>query len=106
MKLTFGLSLFSRGDTTNTNLQNMEPVSEEDQEPIPEDLGKLTVVDKARTGRVSLKMAFENKNQEPSSVSPQLNAFLQHIILVFHASHHSNSVVFGTKVPNNHCSPA
>lgn len=44
-----------RGDTTNTNLQNMEPVSETDEEQVPEDLGKLTVVDKARTGRVSLK---------------------------------------------------
>lgn len=52
-KLTFGLSASSRGDTTNTNLQNMEPVSETDQEPVPEDLGKLTEVDKARTGRVS-----------------------------------------------------
>lgn len=37
----------------------MEPVSETDQEQVPEDLGKLTVVDKARTGRVSLKMAFD-----------------------------------------------
>ncbi|XP_023277902.1 multidrug resistance-associated protein 1-like [Seriola lalandi dorsalis] len=44
------------GDTTNTNLQNMEPVSEADQEQVPEDLGKLTVVDKARTGRVRLEM--------------------------------------------------
>lgn len=44
---------FPRGDTINTNLQNMEPVSETDQEPVSEDLGKLTVVDKARTGRVS-----------------------------------------------------
>uniref|UniRef100_A0A3Q3GZE6 ABC-type glutathione-S-conjugate transporter n=1 Tax=Labrus bergylta TaxID=56723 RepID=A0A3Q3GZE6_9LABR len=44
------------GDTTNTNLQNMEPVSETDQEQVPEDLGKLTVVDKARTGRVRLDM--------------------------------------------------
>lgn len=55
MKLTSGLSISSRGDTTNTNLQNMEPVSETDQEQVPEDLGKLTEVDKARTGRVSLK---------------------------------------------------
>lgn len=45
----------TRGDTTNTNLQNMEPVPETDEEQVPEDLGKLTVVDKARTGRVSLK---------------------------------------------------
>uniref|UniRef100_A0A4W6C4H6 ABC-type glutathione-S-conjugate transporter n=1 Tax=Lates calcarifer TaxID=8187 RepID=A0A4W6C4H6_LATCA len=45
-----------QGDTTNTNLQNMEPVSETDQEQVPEDLGKLTVVDKARTGRVRLEM--------------------------------------------------
>uniref|UniRef100_A0A665TW33 ABC-type glutathione-S-conjugate transporter n=1 Tax=Echeneis naucrates TaxID=173247 RepID=A0A665TW33_ECHNA len=35
---------------------NMEPVSEEEQEQVPEDLGKLTVVDKARTGRVRLEM--------------------------------------------------
>uniref|UniRef100_A0AAQ5XXH7 ABC-type glutathione-S-conjugate transporter n=1 Tax=Amphiprion ocellaris TaxID=80972 RepID=A0AAQ5XXH7_AMPOC len=41
----------TEGDTTNTNLQNMEPVSETDQEQVPEDLGKLTEVDKARTGR-------------------------------------------------------
>lgn len=58
-KLTSGFSISSRGDTTNTNLQNMEPVSETDQEQVPEDLGKLTEVDKARTGRVSLKMAFD-----------------------------------------------
>uniref|UniRef100_A0A669CM45 ABC-type glutathione-S-conjugate transporter n=1 Tax=Oreochromis niloticus TaxID=8128 RepID=A0A669CM45_ORENI len=44
------------GDTTNTNLQNMEPVSETDQEQVPEDLGKLTEADKARTGRVRLDM--------------------------------------------------
>ncbi|KAM7393766.1 hypothetical protein PAMP_020615 [Pampus punctatissimus] len=44
------------GDTTNTNLQNMEPVSETDQEQVPEDLGKLMEVDKARTGRVRLEM--------------------------------------------------
>uniref|UniRef100_A0A3Q3W108 ABC-type glutathione-S-conjugate transporter n=1 Tax=Mola mola TaxID=94237 RepID=A0A3Q3W108_MOLML len=44
------------GDTTNTNLQNMEPVTDADEEQVPEDLGKLTVVDKARTGRVRLEM--------------------------------------------------
>lgn len=49
----------SRGDTTNTNLQNMEPVSETDEDQIPEDLGKLTEVDKARTGRVSLKLFYD-----------------------------------------------
>uniref|UniRef100_A0A3Q1KB76 ABC-type glutathione-S-conjugate transporter n=1 Tax=Anabas testudineus TaxID=64144 RepID=A0A3Q1KB76_ANATE len=48
-----------QGDTTNTNLQNMEPVTEADQEQVPEDLGKLTEVDKANTGRVSRKMAFD-----------------------------------------------
>uniref|UniRef100_A0A3Q2Y780 ABC-type glutathione-S-conjugate transporter n=1 Tax=Hippocampus comes TaxID=109280 RepID=A0A3Q2Y780_HIPCM len=49
---------FSRdlGDTTNTNLQNMEPVSETEQEQVPEELGKLTEVDKAHTGRVRLEM--------------------------------------------------
>uniref|UniRef100_A0A3P9IN76 ABC-type glutathione-S-conjugate transporter n=1 Tax=Oryzias latipes TaxID=8090 RepID=A0A3P9IN76_ORYLA len=44
------------GDTTNTNLQNMEPVSENDQDQVPEDLGKLTEADKAHTGRVKLDM--------------------------------------------------
>uniref|UniRef100_A0A3Q2PMB4 ABC-type glutathione-S-conjugate transporter n=1 Tax=Fundulus heteroclitus TaxID=8078 RepID=A0A3Q2PMB4_FUNHE len=44
------------GDTTNTNLQNMEPVSETEPDQTPEDLGKLTEVDKARTGRVKLKL--------------------------------------------------
>eukprot|EP00066_Takifugu_rubripes_P022062 XP_011611328.1 PREDICTED: multidrug resistance-associated protein 1-like isoform X2 [Takifugu rubripes] len=44
------------GDTTNSNLQNMEPMPETDEEQVPEDLGKLTVVDKARTGRVRLEM--------------------------------------------------
>ncbi|XP_046899863.1 multidrug resistance-associated protein 1 [Hypomesus transpacificus] len=47
------------GDTNSTNLQGMEPMSETDQEPIPEDLGKLTQVDKARTGRVRLEMYVE-----------------------------------------------
>uniref|UniRef100_A0AAQ4P1C4 ABC-type glutathione-S-conjugate transporter n=1 Tax=Gasterosteus aculeatus aculeatus TaxID=481459 RepID=A0AAQ4P1C4_GASAC len=53
------VSVLCRGDTTNTNLQNMEPVSETDQEPVPEDLGKLTEADKARSGRVSLNVAFD-----------------------------------------------
>uniref|UniRef100_A0A8C6P2K1 ABC-type glutathione-S-conjugate transporter n=1 Tax=Nothobranchius furzeri TaxID=105023 RepID=A0A8C6P2K1_NOTFU len=44
------------GDTTNTNLQSMEPVTEMDQEQVPEDLGKLTEADKAHTGRVRLEM--------------------------------------------------
>uniref|UniRef100_G3Q646 ABC-type glutathione-S-conjugate transporter n=1 Tax=Gasterosteus aculeatus aculeatus TaxID=481459 RepID=G3Q646_GASAC len=35
------------------------PVSETDQEPVPEDLGKLTEADKARSGRVSLNVAFD-----------------------------------------------
>uniref|UniRef100_A0A8C7ZZ63 ABC-type glutathione-S-conjugate transporter n=1 Tax=Oryzias sinensis TaxID=183150 RepID=A0A8C7ZZ63_9TELE len=48
--------LFFLGDTTNTNLQNMEPVSENDQDQVPEDLGKLTEADKAHTGRVKLDM--------------------------------------------------
>lgn len=58
--LTCGLAFAFRGDTTNSNLQNMEPVSETDEEQVPEDLGKLTVVDKARTGRVRVKAAREN----------------------------------------------
>lgn len=47
--------MFSRGDTNSTNLQGMEPMSEIDEEQVPEDLGKLMEVDKAHTGRVSLE---------------------------------------------------
>uniref|UniRef100_A0AAX7U300 ABC-type glutathione-S-conjugate transporter n=1 Tax=Astatotilapia calliptera TaxID=8154 RepID=A0AAX7U300_ASTCA len=48
-------SAIQRGEETFQTL-NMEPVSETDQEQVPEDLGKLTEVDKARTGRVRLDM--------------------------------------------------
>uniref|UniRef100_A0A671V7K3 ABC-type glutathione-S-conjugate transporter n=1 Tax=Sparus aurata TaxID=8175 RepID=A0A671V7K3_SPAAU len=41
---------------TERKESNMEPVSETDEDQIPEDLGKLTEVDKARTGRVRLEM--------------------------------------------------
>uniref|UniRef100_A0A674E981 ABC-type glutathione-S-conjugate transporter n=1 Tax=Salmo trutta TaxID=8032 RepID=A0A674E981_SALTR len=44
----------SLGDTNSTNLQGMEPMSEIDEEQVPEDLGKLMEVDKAHTGRVSV----------------------------------------------------
>uniref|UniRef100_H2TWK6 ABC-type glutathione-S-conjugate transporter n=1 Tax=Takifugu rubripes TaxID=31033 RepID=H2TWK6_TAKRU len=40
---------------TERKESNMEPMPETDEEQVPEDLGKLTVVDKARTGRVSVK---------------------------------------------------
>lgn len=36
----------------------MEPVPETEEEQVPEDLGKLTVVDKARTGRVRVTVAL------------------------------------------------
>uniref|UniRef100_A0A8C7VU89 ABC-type glutathione-S-conjugate transporter n=1 Tax=Oncorhynchus mykiss TaxID=8022 RepID=A0A8C7VU89_ONCMY len=49
----------SLGDTNSTNLQGMEPMSEIDEEQVPEDLGKLMEVDKARTGRVSLEEELE-----------------------------------------------
>uniref|UniRef100_A0A8C7RCW9 ABC-type glutathione-S-conjugate transporter n=1 Tax=Oncorhynchus mykiss TaxID=8022 RepID=A0A8C7RCW9_ONCMY len=49
----------SLGDTNSTNLQGMEPMSEIDEEQVPEDLGKLMEVDKARTGRVRLEMYME-----------------------------------------------
>uniref|UniRef100_A0A4W5LVH7 ABC-type glutathione-S-conjugate transporter n=1 Tax=Hucho hucho TaxID=62062 RepID=A0A4W5LVH7_9TELE len=49
----------SLGDTNSTNLQAMEPMSEIDKEQVPEDLGKLMEVDKARTGRVRLEMYME-----------------------------------------------
>ena len=45
----------SMGDTYSTILHGMEPMSEIDEEQVPEDLGKLMEVDKARTGRVSLE---------------------------------------------------
>uniref|UniRef100_A0A8C7F077 ABC-type glutathione-S-conjugate transporter n=1 Tax=Oncorhynchus kisutch TaxID=8019 RepID=A0A8C7F077_ONCKI len=48
-----------RGRTSFTNLQGMEPMSEIDEEQVPEDLGKLMEVDKARTGRVRLEMYME-----------------------------------------------
>ncbi|KAG5854427.1 multidrug resistance-associated protein 1-like [Anguilla rostrata] len=47
------------GDTVSTNLQTMEPISDTEQEQVPEDLGKLTEVDRARTGRVKLEMYVE-----------------------------------------------
>uniref|UniRef100_A0A8C6P333 ABC-type glutathione-S-conjugate transporter n=1 Tax=Nothobranchius furzeri TaxID=105023 RepID=A0A8C6P333_NOTFU len=56
-RIDYGLCVdFMPGDTTNTNLQSMEPVTEMDQEQVPEDLGKLTEADKAHTGRVRLEM--------------------------------------------------
>uniref|UniRef100_A0A674ECA7 ABC-type glutathione-S-conjugate transporter n=1 Tax=Salmo trutta TaxID=8032 RepID=A0A674ECA7_SALTR len=48
-----------RGRTSFTNLQGMEPMSEIDEEQVPEDLGKLMEVDKAHTGRVRLEMYME-----------------------------------------------
>ncbi|KAG9334968.1 hypothetical protein JZ751_006191, partial [Albula glossodonta] len=47
------------GDTVSTSLQTMEPISDTDQDQTPEDLGKLTEVDRARTGRVKLEMYME-----------------------------------------------
>uniref|UniRef100_A0A6Q2Z142 ABC-type glutathione-S-conjugate transporter n=1 Tax=Esox lucius TaxID=8010 RepID=A0A6Q2Z142_ESOLU len=57
------------GDTNSTNLQGMEPMSDIDEEQIPEDLGKLTEVDKARTGRVSFEQELEN-NYTITHLSP------------------------------------
>uniref|UniRef100_A0A8C7CTM8 ABC-type glutathione-S-conjugate transporter n=1 Tax=Oncorhynchus kisutch TaxID=8019 RepID=A0A8C7CTM8_ONCKI len=60
-RTSFGIiNLYWRkGDTNSTNLQGMEPMSEIDEEQVPEDLGKLMEVDKARTGRVRLEMYME-----------------------------------------------
>lgn len=44
-------SLCLRGDTSSVTIQSVDPDIE--QEQVPEDLGKLTEVDKARIGRVS-----------------------------------------------------
>uniref|UniRef100_A0A6Q2XSX6 ABC-type glutathione-S-conjugate transporter n=1 Tax=Esox lucius TaxID=8010 RepID=A0A6Q2XSX6_ESOLU len=46
-----------------------EPMSDIDEEQIPEDLGKLTEVDKARTGRVSFEQELEN-NYTITHLSP------------------------------------
>ncbi|KAK2857444.1 hypothetical protein Q7C36_005363 [Tachysurus vachellii] len=45
------------GDTNGVTIQSVDPDIE--QEQIPEDLGKLTEVDKARIGRVKLEMYVE-----------------------------------------------
>uniref|UniRef100_A0A6Q2Z876 ABC-type glutathione-S-conjugate transporter n=1 Tax=Esox lucius TaxID=8010 RepID=A0A6Q2Z876_ESOLU len=45
------------------------PMSDIDEEQIPEDLGKLTEVDKARTGRVSFEQELEN-NYTITHLSP------------------------------------
>lgn len=54
-------SLCLRGDTNSVTIQSVDPDIE--QEPIPEDLGKLTEVDKARIGRVSFpfKITIQTK---------------------------------------------
>ncbi|MBN3303878.1 MRP3 protein, partial [Amia calva] len=51
--------LFFSGDTGSPSLQNVEPRSDTDQDQEPEDVGKLTDVDRARTGRVKLEMYME-----------------------------------------------
>lgn len=66
LKPTSDLGCVFRGDTTNSNLQTMEPVSETDEEQVPEDLGKLTVVDKARTGRVRVALDLSTDHVAPS----------------------------------------
>uniref|UniRef100_A0A8C9RI62 ABC-type glutathione-S-conjugate transporter n=1 Tax=Scleropages formosus TaxID=113540 RepID=A0A8C9RI62_SCLFO len=47
------------GDMGNTSLQTMEPIPDVEQDQVPEDVGKLTEVDRARTGRVKLEMYME-----------------------------------------------
>uniref|UniRef100_W5MJY3 ABC-type glutathione-S-conjugate transporter n=1 Tax=Lepisosteus oculatus TaxID=7918 RepID=W5MJY3_LEPOC len=47
------------GDTGSPSLQNMESRSDSDQDETPEDPGKLTEADRARTGRVKLEMYME-----------------------------------------------
>uniref|UniRef100_A0A8B9RLN9 ABC-type glutathione-S-conjugate transporter n=1 Tax=Astyanax mexicanus TaxID=7994 RepID=A0A8B9RLN9_ASTMX len=51
------LVLYLRGDTNSVAMQSLE--ADIEQEQIPEDLGKLTEVDKARIGRVKLEMYIE-----------------------------------------------
>ncbi|XP_065096312.1 multidrug resistance-associated protein 1 [Paramisgurnus dabryanus] len=47
------------GDTNSITMQSVEPLPDSDEDQIPEDLGKLTKVDKARIGRVKLEMYVE-----------------------------------------------
>ncbi|XP_056606838.1 multidrug resistance-associated protein 1 [Triplophysa dalaica] len=47
------------GDTNSITMQSVEPVPDSQEDQIPEDLGKLTKADKARTGRVKLEMYVE-----------------------------------------------
>ncbi|XP_048103810.1 multidrug resistance-associated protein 1 [Alosa alosa] len=47
------------GDRNSVIIQNMEQMADSDPEPMPEDLGKLTEADQARTGRVKLEMYME-----------------------------------------------
>lgn len=54
-------SLCFSGDTSSVTIQSVDPDIE--QEQIPEDLGKLTEVDKARIGRVSLSCSLRIKLQ-------------------------------------------
>uniref|UniRef100_A0AAR2LN52 ABC-type glutathione-S-conjugate transporter n=1 Tax=Pygocentrus nattereri TaxID=42514 RepID=A0AAR2LN52_PYGNA len=56
-KVSLTLFLCLSGDTNNVTMQSVEPDIE--QEQIPEELGKLTVVDKARIGRVKLELYIE-----------------------------------------------
>ncbi|XP_028827470.1 multidrug resistance-associated protein 1 [Denticeps clupeoides] len=47
------------GDTSSVSMQNLEQIPDVEQEQLSEDLGKLTEVDKAHTGRVKLEMYAE-----------------------------------------------
>ncbi|XP_023680988.2 multidrug resistance-associated protein 1 [Paramormyrops kingsleyae] len=47
------------GDMGNNSLQNMESISDTEQDQVPEDVGKLTEADRARTGRVKLELYME-----------------------------------------------
>ena len=49
----FTILLLLSGDRNSVSIQNMEQITDSEPEQVPEDLGKLTEADKARTGRVS-----------------------------------------------------
>lgn len=42
-------------------MQSVEPISDSDEDQVPEDLGKLTKLDKARIGRVRSKVLKPDK---------------------------------------------
>lgn len=74
LECTNPASLCFRGDTNSVTIQSVDPDIE--QEQIPEDLGKLTEVDKARIGRVSFSCKIKIKTKSFLHCYQKINALL------------------------------